>query len=108
MEGMRRGDVWLVALDPTVGAEMQKTRPCVILSPDEMNRHIRTVIVAPLTTRQREYPWRRPTAFRGVQGHVALDQMRAVDKQRLVKRVGELDSATVREILAALAAMFAE
>jgi len=106
-----RFDVFLVSLDPTVGSEIRKTRPCVIISPDEMNRHIRTVIVAPMTrpmTRKgRDYPTRVPCRFRGRAGQVVLDQIRTVDGARLVRRHGRLDARTGARVLEVLAEMFA-
>lgn len=105
---VRRFEVYLVNLDPTVGSEIQKTRPCVVVSPDEMNRNIRTVIVAPMTTKGREYPTRVRCRFEGKEGQVALDQLRTVDKERLVKRLGEIGPETERAILTTLAEMFAE
>ena len=102
-----RFDVHLVNLDPTVGSEIQKTRPCVIISPDEMNRFIRTVIVAPLTTHGRPYPTRVSCAFEGKQGQIVLDQLRTVDKSRLVRRLGQIDSDTQSTLLSALAELFA-
>jgi mRNA interferase MazF len=104
---VRRFEVYLVNLDPTVGSEIQKTRPCVIISPDELNRHIATAIVAPLTTRGRAYPSRVPCRFQGRDGQVVLDQIRTVDKSRLVRRLGRLAPATQAALLAALAEMFA-
>lgn len=104
---IKRFDVYVVNLDPTVGAEMQKTRPCVVISPDEMNRHISTVIVAPLTSKGRAYPTRIVCQFEGRPGLVVLDQLRTLDKARLVKRSGRLTSAEQKAILAALAEMFA-
>ena len=86
-----RFDVLLVTLDPTQGHKIRKTRPCVVISPDEMNRHIGTVIVAPMTTKGREYPTRVPIVFQRKKGQVVLDQIRTVDKTRLVKRLGKLD-----------------
>jgi len=103
-----RFDVYLVNLDPVAGAEIQKTRPCAIISPDEMNHHLRTVIVAPMTTKGRSYPSRVPCRFEGKDGQVVLDQARTVDKARLVKRLGRLNSRTQEAILAVLAEMFAE
>ncbi len=105
---VRRFEVYLVNLDPTVGSEIQKTRPCVVVSPDEMNRHIRTVIVAPMTTKGQPYPTRVPCRFAGKEGQIVLDQLRTVDKTRLVKRLGEIDPETGRMVLAVLAEMFAE
>jgi mRNA interferase MazF len=104
---IRRFDVFLVALDPTVGSEIQKTRPCLVVSPDELNRHIATVIMAPMTTRGRPYPTRVRCRFAGKDGEVVLDQLRTVDKRRLVKHLGPLDDATQETVLAALAALFA-
>lgn len=104
----RRFDVYLVALDPTIGSEIRKTRPCVVVSPDEMNAHIATVIVAPMTTRRRLYPTRIPCRFQGKSGEIVLDQLRTVDRARLVKRLGRISPAAQQEILAALAEMFAE
>ena len=102
-----RGYVYLVRLDPTQGSEIRKTRPCVIVSPDELNQHLRTVIVAPMTTGGRAYPWRPRCRFQGRAGFVALDQLRTVDAERLLKSVGQLDSQTVLAMLRTLQAMFA-
>jgi mRNA interferase MazF len=102
-----RFDVFLVNLDATIGREIQKTRPCVVISPDEMNRHLRTVIVAPMTTRGGEYPTRVPCRFRRKAGQVALDQVRTVDTRRLVKRLGKLSPAAQREVLEVLMEIFA-
>ncbi len=103
-----RGDVHLVRLDPTLGSEIKKTRPCVVVSPDELNTHLRTAVVAPMTTGGRAYPWRIRCRFQNRAGHVALDQLRTVDQERLVKRLGTLSSDTVAEVLAGLQEMFAE
>ena len=105
---MTRGDVHLVRLDPTLGSEIQKTRPCVIVSPDELNAHLRTVIVAPMTTAGRAYPWRIRCRFRRRSGYVVLDQLRTVDRERLVKRLGALPGETIAEVLGGLQEMFAE
>jgi mRNA interferase MazF len=105
---VHRFDVCLVCLDPTVGSEIKKTRPCLVLSPDEMNRHIATVIVAPMTTAGRPYPSRVPCRFQGKTGQVVLDQIRTVDKVRLVKRLGKISPATQRAVLVALAELFGE
>ncbi len=105
---VNRFDIFLVALDPTVGSEIQKTRPCVIISPDEMNRHIRTVIVAPMTTKGRPYPTRVPVSFQQKSGQIVLDQIRTVDKTRLVKKLGKLDPPTQQHVLQPLAELFAE
>jgi len=103
----KRFDVFLVDLDPTVGAEIQKTRPCVVVSPDEMNRPIATVIVAPLTTQGKAYPTRVACHFQGKDGLIILDQLRTVDKVRLVKRLGRLTSSEQETVLQILAEMFA-
>lgn len=103
-----RFDVYLVSLDPTQGHEIRKTRPCVIISPDEMNPRIGTVIVAPMTTKGRDYPTRIPLTFQRKKGQIVLDQIRTVDKSRLVKRLGKLDTNTAVKTLAVLQEMFAE
>ena len=103
----KRFGVYLVALDPTVGSEIQKTRPCVVVSPDEMNRHIRTVIVAPMTTGGQAYPTRVACTFQGKRGQVVLDQIRTVDTTRLIRRLGAIDARTQPRILAILQEMFA-
>ena len=103
-----RGQVYLVRLDPTLGSESKKTRPCVIVSPDELNEHLRTVIVAPMTTGGRAYPWRPRCRFQGRMGFVALDQLRTVDVERLTKQLGKLDAAKVVTVLDVLQDMFAE
>ena len=103
----RRGDVHLVALDPTVGREIRKTRPCVVVSPDELNAHLATVIVAPLTTGGRPYPFRVACRFQGRAGSVVLDQLRTVDAARLVRRLGRLSPSTVESALGVLREMFA-
>jgi mRNA interferase MazF len=102
-----RFDVFLVRLDPTEGREIRKTRPCLIISPDEMNHHIDTVIVAPMTTKGRPYPTRVPVRYKGKSGQIVLDQIRTVDKTRLVKRVGKIDTAAKAHVLALLAELFA-
>lgn len=102
-----RGDIYLVALDPTLGSEIQKTRPCLIVSPDELNRHLRTTIVAPMTTGGQPYPWRVPCRFGGRDGRVALDQLRTVDRARLVRREGALAGSEVAAVLAKLGELFA-
>jgi mRNA interferase MazF len=104
---MRRFEVYLVNLDPTIGSEIRKTRPCVIVSPDEVNRFIRTVIVAPMTTKGQIYPTRVGCTFGGKRAQIVLDQLRTVDKVRLVKRIGRISSSAQHEILATLAEMFA-
>ena len=105
---VQRFDVFLVNLDPTVGREIQKTRPCLVISPDEMNRYIATVIVAPMTTKGRSYPTRVPCQFQGKKGQVVLDQIRTVDKARLVKQLGRLAPDEQSAVLETLAEMFAE
>lgn len=104
---IQRFDVYLVNLDPTVGSEIQKTRPGAIVSPNEMNRWIKTVIVAPMTTQDRPYPSRVHCQFQEKEGQIALDQIRAVDKSRLVRKLGRLPEETQTNVLAALAEMFA-
>ena len=104
---VKRFEVFLVNLDPTLGSEIRKARPCVIVSPDEMNRHIRTFIIAPMTTKGRPYPTRVEACFDGKQGQVALDQIRAVDKIRLVRRLGTLKSSEAERILDTLRELFA-
>ena len=103
----KRFDLYLVTLDPTIGSEIQKSRPALIISPDEMNRHIRTVIIAPLTTKGRDYPTRVPCAFEGKTGQIVLDQIRTVDKSRFVKHLGTLDELTQQLVLQCLDEMFA-
>ncbi len=105
---IKRFEVYLVNLDPTIGSEIQKTRPCLVISPNDMNRHIATVIVAPMTTKGRDYPTRIPCQFEGKEGHVVLDQLRTVDKTRLVKKLGQVDEQTQHAVLVILAEMFAE
>jgi mRNA interferase MazF len=105
---MNRFHVYLVALDPTLGSEIKKTRPCVIISPDESNRNLATVIVAPMAAKGRSYPTRIACRFQGKQGQIVLDQLRTVDKVRLVKRLGRISPAVQSSLLAALAEMFAE
>jgi mRNA interferase MazF len=100
------GEVWLIALDPTTGSEISKTRPCLVVSPDEMNRHLATVIVVPLTTTFRAWPTRIDLRFQGKHGQAALDQVRAVDKARLVKRLGSISDATAAAVSATLVEMF--
>ena len=104
----RRFDVFLIALDPTLGSEIRKTRPCLIISPDEINRHINTVIVAPMTTKGRPYPTRLPCTFQGKRGQIVLDQIRSVDKTRLVRKLGSISSDVQGRVLAGLHALFAE
>jgi mRNA interferase MazF len=105
---VERSDVFLVNLDPTIGSEIKKTRPCVVISPDEMNRHLRTVIVAPLTSQGRLYPTRVRCLFDGKEGLIVLDQIRTVDVTRLVRKVGRIEPATMTAVLMALGQIFAE
>ena len=102
----RRDEVWLVSLDPTRGTEIKKTRPCLIVSPDEMNEHLQTAIVAPMTTTLRHYPTRVALTFRGKSGQVALDQLRAVDHERLVRKLGTIPSKTAGLVSAVLVEIF--
>jgi mRNA interferase MazF len=103
-----RGDIWLTVLDPTVGAEIQKMRPCVIISPPEMHDHLRTVLAAPMTTGNRPASFRIPVRFADKAGLILLDQIRALDRQRLVKRLGAVDARTLRATLGRLQDIFAE
>ena len=105
---VRRFDVCLISLDPSIGREIRKTRPCLIISPDEMNRHIGTVIIAPMTTKCRKYPTRIICTFKGKQGEIVLDQIRTVDKIRLVKKLGSISPSYHKKVLTALGDMFAE
>lgn len=102
-----RGDVWLVNLDPTVGSEIQKTRPWAIISPPEMHDHLRTTLAAPMTTGSRPAPFRIPVHFDGKDGLILLDQIRALDKIRLVKKLGAIDSLTLGSALVTLQEIFA-
>ena len=104
---VHRFEVYLVSLDPTVGSEMQKSRPCLIVLPEEMNRHINTAIIAPMITRGRDYPTRAPCTFQGRQGQIVLDQIRTVDKTRLIRKLGRITFPTQRALLAILQSMFA-
>ena len=101
-----RGDVYLIELDPTRGSEIRKTRPCLVVAPDELNQHLRTVIVAPMTTGGQAYPWRVRCRFRERTGFVAIDQLRTVDSTRLVKRLGRVSPGTLTAVLAILQEMF--
>lgn len=102
-----RFEVYLVSLDPTTGSEIQETRPCLVVSSDEMNHHIATVIIAPMTTRGRSYPTRVPCRFQDKEGQIVLDQLRTVDKKRLVRRLGSVPAPTQQAVLSVLAEMFA-
>ncbi len=105
---VKRGEIWLVSLDPTVGSEIRKSRPCVIVSPPEMHDHLRTVLVAPMTTRSRAAPFRVPLTHAGKRGLVLLDQLRAVDKARLAKKLGSVSARTLAAALGTLQEVFAE
>ena len=105
--GGRRGEVFLVDLDPTRGSEIRKTRPCVVVSPDELNVHLRTLIVAPLTTGGQPYPFRVPCRFHGKAGYIVVDQIRTVDHDRLLRRLGRLAPVTLGKTLSVLQQMFA-
>ena len=105
---MKRGEIWLVNLDPTIGSEIKKTRPCVIVSPQELNQHLRTVMMAPMTSRGFAAPFRVPVTHAGNKGLIVLDQMRAVDKQRLVKKLGQVSAKTMERVLKTLQELFAE
>ena len=102
---MKQYDIVLVGLDPTIGAEMKKTRPCIVLSPDEMNDPLRTVQVAPLTTNIRAYPWRVSITFQRKKGMVALDQIRTIDKRRIIRRLGKAPSGIPRRVKAVIEQM---
>ena len=104
---VNRFDVFLINLDPTVGSEIQKTRPCLVISPDEMNRHIRTVIVAPMTTAGKDYPTRVSCEFQRKKGQIVLDQVRTIDKSRLIKKIGTVDPQVQAEVISTLQSMFA-
>lgn len=105
-EDVQRGDVFLIRLDPARGGEIKKTRPCVVVSPDELNAYLRTVVVAPLTTGGHSYPFRVPCKFEGRSGYVVIDQIRTVDRERLVRRLGKIPSSTLGRVLTILQEMF--
>jgi len=105
---VKRGEIWLVALDPTVGSEIKKSRPCVIVSPPEFNQHLRTVIVAPMTSKGFVAPFRVPVTHAGTKGLIVLDQIRTVDKIRLVKRLGAVNAKSLSTVLITLQEVFAE
>ena len=104
---VNRFDVFLVNLDPTVGSEIQKTRPCLVISPDEMNRNIRTVIIAPMTSAKKEYPTRVSCPFQKKKGQIVLDQLRTIDKARLIKKLGTIDSKEQLKVISILQSLFA-
>jgi len=105
---VKRGEIWLVSLDPTVGGEIRKSRPCVVVSPPELNQHLRTVIIAPLTSKGFTAPFRVPVTHAGSKGLIVLDQIRTVDKLRLVKRLGAVSARTLSAVLVTLQEVFAE
>ena len=105
---MKRGEIWLVNLDPTLGSEIKKTRPCVIVSPPELNQHLRTVMMAPMTSKGFAAPFRVPVTHAGTKGLIVLDQLRSVDKQRLVKKSGQVSAKTLGIVLKTLQELFAE
>ena len=104
---VKRGDIWLVNLDPTIGSEIQKTRPCVVVSPADLHDHLRTVMVAPMTSKGFPAPFRVPVTHAGTKGLIVLDQLRTVDKLRLTKKLGALSPKTLGAVLAALQEIFA-
>ena len=105
---IQRGDIWLVNLDPTLGSEIQKTRPCVVVSPPEMHDYLRTAIIAPMTTGSHPAPFRIPLRHAGKAGLILLDQIRTVDKVRLIKRAGTLNTTALKATLSILAEIFAD
>jgi mRNA interferase MazF len=105
---VKRFDVFLVNLDPTIGSEIKKTRPCIVVSPDEMNRYVATVIIAPMTTKGKTYPTRVVCQFQSKDGQIVLDQIRTIDKTRLVRKLGQISQDEQRVVLDTLAEMFAE
>ena len=105
---VKRFDVYLINLDPTVGQEIKKTRPCLIISPDEMNKFLSTVIIAPMTTKGRNYPSRISCQFDGKEGQIILDQIRTIDKNRIIKKLGTIEKPTQKEVLATLSELFSE
>ena len=105
---IKRFDVLLISLDPTRGSDIKKTRPCLVISPDEINRYLRTLFVAPMTTKGRNYPTRIACTFRGKDGQVVLDQLRTIDRERVTKKLGSIDTKTQRLVLSTLTELFAE
>lgn len=105
---VKRGEIWLVNLDPTIGSEVKKSRPCVVVSPSEMHDHLRTVIMAPMTTKSRPAPFRIPVTHAGQKGLILLDQVRTVDKSRLAKKLGAVSARTLANTLSTLQEVFAE
>ena len=104
---IKRYEVYLVKLNPTMGSEIQKTRPCLVISPDEMNHHIKTIIIAPMTTAGKDYPTRVTCKFKKKQGQIVLDQIRTLDKSRLIKKLGTIDSKAQLEVISTLQRLFA-
>ncbi|MGK5089302.1 type II toxin-antitoxin system PemK/MazF family toxin [Bdellovibrionota bacterium FG-2] len=104
---VKRFDVLLINLDPTRGSEIKKTRPCLVISPDEINRFLRTLIVAPMTTKGRDYPTRIVCSFRDQDGQIVLDQLRTIDRDRIVKKLGSIDTKTQRQVISILGELFA-
>jgi len=105
---IKQYDILLINLDPTIGHEIKKVRPCVVISPDELNRNIETVIIAPMTTRGHAFPTRVPVRFKGKDGWIVLDQIRTVDRKRLIKKVGKLEQETVRDVKAMIQEMLVD
>ena len=105
---MKRGEIWLINLDPTIGSEIRKARPCIIVSPAELNQHLRTVIVAPMTSKGFGAPFRIPVTHAGTKGLILLDQIRTVDKERLAQRLGAVSSKTLGTVLSTLQEVFAD
>lgn len=105
---MKQYDIYLITLDPTVGHEIKKSRPCVVISPDEMNQHISTVIIAPMTTKSYPYPTRVPVEFKGKEGWIVLDQIRTVDKQLLVAKLGQLRPSLIKKVKAVIQEMLVD
>jgi mRNA interferase MazF len=104
---VKRGDVVLVNLDPTIGSEIKKTRPCLVVSPDELNEHLSTYIVAPLTTGSHSYPYRIACRFKGKEGHIVLDQVRTIDRERVIRTVGTIGEVVILKVLHTMQEMFA-
>jgi len=105
---MKQYDIYLISLDPTIGHELKKSRPCIVISPDEMNQHISTVIIAPMTTKSHPFPTRVPIEFKGKEGWVVLDQIRTVDKQRLVTKLGQLRPSLIKKVKAVIQEMLVD
>lgn len=108
MESVKQYDIILVNLDPTIGSEIKKTRPCVILSPDEMNRNLQTIVIAPMTTTSKSYPTRVPVFHNHTQGWVVLDQIRTIDRTRMVKSLGNLTPSEIKKVKSLLKEIFVD